>query len=123
MNYSKLQDNPYLQRGREKWFEVLGGAALVAIMVAVFFFAWQLSNQRVTTDYEGRVVDRWAYHSESEQGSRPQLRLMIESPDGKRFPVEVDTRVYDSARVGMRIKSTAGQVVLMDSEPARTAGK
>ncbi len=123
MNYLKLQDNPYLQRLREKWFEVVAGAALVAIMAAVILFAWQTSNQRVKTGYEGRIVDRWAYHSQSEQGSRPQLRLMIESLDGKRFPVEVDTHVYDSAKVGMRIKSTAGKVVLMDPEPAKTAGK
>lgn len=123
MNDAKLQDNSYRQRLREKWLEVLAGAALVAVIVAIFLFAWQMSDQRVPTDYEGRIVDRWAYHTQSEQGSRPQLRLMVESSDGKRFPVDVDTRVYDSAKVGMRIKSTAGKVVLMDSEPARIPGK
>ena len=99
------------------------GIALGAIFVLVLFVAWQHSNQQTRTDFEGTVVDRWGAYSESEQGSRPRFRLLVESEDGKRFPVNVDANVYESARVGMWIKNRNGQIVLIDSEQRTTGSK
>ena len=71
-----------------------------------------------TGDYDGTIVDRWADYAESSRGSRPRLALVVES-DGKRFTVGVEPAVYESARIGMRIKSRSGQIVLIDSERSR----
>ena len=95
---------------------------LGAIFVAMLFLAWQHSNQKTRTDFDGTVVDRWADYSETQEGSRPRFRLLVESEDGERFPVNVDAGVFESARVGMRIKSSNGQIVLIDSEQ-RTVNK
>ena len=97
-------------------------AALVVVMLGVLvLLAWQRSTQQATGDYEGVIVERWAGYSESDLGSRPYFRLQIELKDGGRTTVRVDPNVYESARVGMRIKSRSGQIVLVDSQ--QPAGK
>ena len=101
----------------QKSSAVLGGVLLFAIFATLLLLAWQRSTQRLGTgDYEGRIVDRWGDYSESNEGSRPQFQLVVESSDGKRFTVKVDPNVYESARVGMRIKNQGGQIVLIESE-------
>jgi len=90
---------------------------IVAMLTTLAALVWQKSTQPVDTkDYDGRIVDRWADYAESDQGSRPRFRVLVESQDGKRFTVAVDANVYESAKVGMQIKSRAGQIVLIDSE-------
>ena len=90
---------------------------IVAMLTTLAALVWQKSTQPVDTkDYDGRIVDRWADYAESDQGSRPRFRVLLESRDGKRFTVAVDANVYESAKVGMQIKSRAGQIVLIDSE-------
>jgi hypothetical protein len=109
---------------REKINVVLLGGFLFLIVASFVILVWQKTNQRVGSgDYEGKIVDRWGEYSESTQGSRPHFILQVESPDGKRFTVKVDASVYESARVGMRIKSRAGQIVLVESEQSTSNGK
>ena len=109
---------------REKFLPNIGRALIFVMLGALLLFAWQRSTRSVDSgDYEGRIVDRWADYVESNEGSRPRFRLLVESQDGKRFPVKVEPTVYESARVGMRIKSRAGQVVLIDSESKPSVGK
>lgn len=87
------------------------------MLAAGALLVWQKSTQRVLTgDYDGRIVDRWGDYSESEQGSRPRFQLLVEAEDGKRFPVKVDASVFESARVGMRIRNRNGQIELLDSK-------
>ena len=94
------------------------------MLVTLALIVWKNSTQRVMTgDYDGRIVDRWGDYSQSEQGSRPRFQLLVESDDGKRFPVKVDASVYEAARVGMRIKNRNGQIVLIDSEQRTTGNK
>jgi hypothetical protein len=112
------------ERKRERqWF----GDRVAAPILSVFILAtvavaivvvWHKSTVPVDAgDYEGTIVDRWADYAESDQGSRPRLALVIESRDHKRLTVRVDPTVYESARVGMRIKSRAGQIVLIEPQP------
>ena len=89
--------------------------ALIVIGVLCGFLYFIYSRE-ANGDYEGRIVDRWADYSEGDQGSHPYFRLRVESDDGKRFTVKVDPNVYESARVGMRIKNRSGQIVLIDSQ-------
>lgn len=96
---------------------------MLAMAATLVLVVWQKTTQRVNTDYEGRIVDRWGDYYETQQGSRPRLRLLVETDDGTRFVVKVDPNVYESAKVGMRIKSSAGRVVLIDTQQPKTVGK
>lgn len=90
------------------------GLGLLAVFCLIFLYVW--GGRVANSDYEGKIVDRWADYADKEQGSRPLFRLVVESDEGKRVTVRVDPNVYESARVGMRIKSRSGQVVLIDTD-------
>jgi hypothetical protein len=105
---------------RGHWPAVLMGLGFLAVFCLLFFYVW--GSRVANSDYEGKIVDRWADYSNNEQGGRPFFRLVVESDGGKRFTVRVEPAVYESARVGMRIKSRSGQVVLIDTDSA-TSGK
>jgi len=93
---------------------------VTAMLAALVVLVWQKSTKpKQTDDYEGTIVDRWADYAESTEGSQARLRLVVETQDGKRITIKVDPNVYESARVCMRIRSRAGQIVLIDSERAQ----
>ena len=96
---------------------------LGAFFVAILFIAWQHSNQKTRTDFEGTVVDRWADYSETQQGSRPRFRLVVESENHERFTLRVELGTYESAKVGMRIRSKSGQIELIDSGKQNVGNK
>ena len=102
------------------WLKVGWGVVLGAILVSTFFLAWQLANQQTRTDFEGTIVDRYADYAETQEGSRPAFRLMVESENHERFKVKVEPGVYESAKIGMRIKSKSGKIELIDSEQRKT---
>ena len=102
------------------WLKVGWGVVLGATLVSMLFLAWQLANQQTRTDFEGMIVDRYADYSETQEGSRPAFRLMVESENHERFKVKVEPGVYEAARVGMRIKSKSGQIELVDPEKKDT---
>jgi hypothetical protein len=102
------------------WLKVGWGIGIGAFLVFLLILAWQLANQRTKTDFEGRVVDRYADYSETQEGSRPAFRLMVESESHERFKVKVEPGVYEAAKVGMRIKSKSGQIELIDPENSDT---
>lgn len=103
---------------RGNWPAVLTGIGLLALFCVIFFYIW--GGRANNSDYEGKIVDRWADYSNSQQGGSPFFRLLVESNEGKRFTVRVEPTVYESARVGMRIKSRSGQVVLIDSDQSQS---
>jgi hypothetical protein len=93
----------------------VAGLSLLLVVVFLLFIAWRSwTNPAQPGDYEGRIVDRWADNGGQAENYQPRLALLIESNDGRRFTVRVDPTVYESARVGMRIRSRSGQVVLID---------
>ena len=92
---------------------------ILAMIAALWFLVSQKSATPAIADYQGTVVDRWADYAESSEGSRPRLALVVESSDGKRFTVRVEPAIYETARVGRRIKSKSGQIVLIDSDRSR----
>lgn len=114
------------RKARQRRFQGRFSTILISIIVALMLAAlallvWnRLSVPVKPTDYEGVIVDRWADYAESQYGSRPRLALVVESTGGKRFTVNVDSNVYESARVGMKIKSRSGQIVLI--EPGASPG-
>lgn len=117
MKKSELRDRAEKRLFREKLLTTIAGVLIVAAVVTVVLLVWQKGSQRVdTSDFDGRIVDRWAgYDESSTRGSRPYFRLTVAGDDDKQFTVRVDPSVYESAKVGMRIKRRAGQIVLIDS--------
>ena len=102
---------------------VVTSVVLVVMIATLVVLVWQKStNPSTVGDYEGRIVDRWADYVESEQGSKPRLRLVVEIREGKRITVAVEPAVYESARIGMGIRSRNGQIVLIESD-RNTGGK
>jgi hypothetical protein len=98
---------------QSKW-PAVGGGLLIALLLTLAF--WYVYGGRATSsDYEGKIVDRWADQMPSNQDTRPYFRLVVETPEHKRITVKVDGNVYESARVGMGIRSRNGQVVLIDA--------
>ena len=95
---------------------------IVGMLATLGVVVWQKSTTQSVGDYEGVIVDRWADYAESDQGSRPRMALVVQANEGKRFTVRVDPNVYESARVGMRIRSISGQIVLIDTD-RKSAGK
>jgi hypothetical protein len=100
-------------RSESKWPAVGGGLAIALLLCLCLWFAY--GGRLTSSDYEGKIVDRWADQTPSTQASRPYFRLVVETPEGKRITVKVDENVYELARVGMGIRSSNGQVVLIDS--------
>ena len=92
------------------------GVVVVTMLVALGLVIWQKSTRPAVTDYEGIIVDRWADNAETQIGSRPRWVLLVENDSGARFTARVDANTYESARVGMRIKSRSGQIVLVDAD-------
>jgi len=117
MTSSRPRKNSALRFFERKTTKIAVLGLLVFVVIAVLFIAWQkATNPAQPADYEGRIVDRWADNSGAAESYQPRLALVIESTDGRRFTVKVDPNVYESARVGMRIRSRSGQVVLIEPE-------
>lgn len=98
----------------------LSNALMVAVIAAMLgtlvLLFWQRSTQTLDqSDFEGKIVDRWANYAESQQGSTPRFFLLVDAERG-RFTLRVQPDVYESAKVGMRIKRESGKIVLIDSD-------
>jgi len=85
-------------------------AALVVILACVallLFGITKLKQSRVESvpdKFEGRIVDKWAGYSESEQGSSPYYRVVVEVEGQSRYTVPVNHDIYQQAQVGMRLR-------------------
>lgn len=74
-------------------------------------------------EYEGKIVEKWARYAESEQGSKPLFRLLVEDNNKVRFTVAVTPDVYERAEIGMRIKkSESGIELLADGSKVISVG-
>jgi len=88
------------------------GALILAAFIGVLFFVYQVKRQMRPDEYEGRIIDKWAGYSHSEQGSFPYFRLLVERAGGQRSTIAVDERTYNQAKVGMRIRKTKAGIEL-----------
>jgi hypothetical protein len=118
MKKDKLRRSAERRVFRERALTVVAGVLILAALVTLILLFWQKGSQRVdTSDFDGRIVDRWAdYRESATRGSQPYFRLTVAGDDGKQFTMKVDPSVYESAKVGMRIKRRAGQIVLIETE-------
>ena len=115
-------NNAKRRHGESRLSRVVTFVVLFGMIAGIVLLSWNRCSQPArTADYEGTIVERWADYAEGSQGSVPRLRLVVDSPDGKRITVKVDPNVYESARVGMKIKSRNGQVLLIDSDKSNSS--
>ena len=98
---------------------------LALIFLFVTLVSWSLYKFRSAktgpfrTEYEGRIIDKWADHTQSEQGSQPYFRLVIRSSDNRQFTVSVSSEIYDRSKVGMFVRKTdAGIEFIADESKA-----
>jgi hypothetical protein len=90
------------------------------IIVAVLFgmiclsalFWSRVYSRQPRLEYEGKILDKWASYSYTEQGSFPYYKLLIEADNGETFKVDVDYDTYQRAQIGMRIKRTLSGIEL-----------
>ena len=68
----------------------------------------------VTEDYEGVILDRWAGYTETDEGSWPYFRLLIEDDNQHRLTVNVDADTYHRSKVGMRVTRRKGKIELTE---------
>ena len=94
---------------------VFGVVMVVALSVSIY--QRYSSTGLYRTDYEGRIVDKSATITESEQGSGVVRRLRVRARNGEEFQVSVNGNLYERAQVGMWIKSKGGSAELMREEP------
>jgi hypothetical protein len=96
--------------------------SFVLILLFATLLCWSVYKFRSATtgpfrtEYEGRIIDKWADHSQSEQGSQPYFRLIIRSSDNQQFTVSVSSEIYDRAKVGMFVKKTAAGIEFIADE-------
>lgn len=87
-------------------------AFLLAILICVSLFIFGIFKLRqarvasIPAEFEGQIVEKWAGFSESQEGSSPYFRIVVEV-DGTRFTVPVYKEIYEEAQVGMRLKRSA----------------
>ncbi len=79
---------------------------IVAILVVLGSVVYKARVNLSPIEYEGKVIEKWAGYTHSDEGSLPYFRLSIEKKDGQRLTVAVDHETYDRAIVGMWIKKT-----------------
>jgi len=82
-------------------------AVILACVALLLFGITKLKQSPVESlpkEFEGRIVDKWAGHYESAEGSRTYYRLVVEVEGQTRYTVPVNPDVYQQAQVGMRLK-------------------
>ncbi len=104
-----------MDRAQVKTIVGVAGIILLLGLLAFVFYKGKLESQR--EDYEGTIVEKWASYSNTEEGSFPYYRLLVEADDGRRFPVLVEYEIYQRAETGSRIKKTEKGI---EVSPAQT---
>jgi len=82
-------------------------AAVLACLCLFFFAVTRLNKSQqesLPKQFEGRIVDKWAGYSESQQGSYPYYRVVVELEGQNRYTVPVNQDIYQQAQVGMRLR-------------------
>jgi len=79
---------------------------IVLVFSGVLTLAYKMKHSVNPLEYEGKVVDKWAGYTHSQEGSFPYFRLLLETDGGQRLTVAIDRKNFERAKIGMRIKKT-----------------
>ena len=95
------------------------GSVIICLLIAglsVILVSRCSPPKIVTEDYEGVILDRWVGYTETEQGSRPYFRLLIEDDNQHRRTVNVDADTYHRSKVGMTLTRRKGKIELREQK-------
>lgn len=92
--------------------QVLWGAVILLAIIGLLFFGYRVNRQLKPAEYEGRILDKWAGYSHTDEGSFPYFRILLETDEGGQLTVAVDNKTYDRAKIGMRIKKSSKGIEL-----------
>ena len=96
------------------------GVVILAGFIAILWLSYRVQRNISSAEYEGVIVEKWADYQETDDGSRPRFRLMLELENGQKITIGVPSHLYDQARVGSRIRKTSAGIELMDTPTDRT---
>jgi hypothetical protein len=100
-----------------------GGFALLLLLLAglgyVFSLPYRKEPPLVRSDFVGRIVDKSVTLRETDIGTLPIRRLLVETADGGRFQITVTGDFYGRAGVGMWVERSAGELKLSWDEPRK----
>ena len=96
------------------------GLVILAGFIAVLWVSYRVQRSTHPAEYEGVIVEKWANYQETEEGSRPQFRLLLELANGQRLTIGVPSDFYNQARVGSRIRKTSEGIELMHAATDKT---
>ena len=88
--------------------KTIGALVVILAFVALLLFGitklYHSPVESLPKEFEGRIVDKWAGHYESQDGSRTYYRLVVEVEGQTRYTVPVNPDIYQQAQVGMRLR-------------------
>ena len=91
---------------------MLWAVILLFFVIGIFLFAYRVNSRLRPAEYEGKIVDKWAGYSHTDEGSFPYFRIALDTDEGERLTVAVDDKTYQRAKIGMRIKKGPGGIEL-----------
>ena len=92
------------------------GIIVLAILVGVFWLSYSVSPGNHPAEYEAVVVDKWANYSETDEGSAPYFRLLVELTNGQKLTIRVGPDLYTEAKVGSKIRKSSRGLELVKAE-------
>ena len=92
------------------------GLIVLAILVGVFWLSYSVSPGNHPAEYEAVVVDKWANYSETDEGSVPYFRLLVELTNGQKLTIRVGPDLYNEAKVGSKIRKSSRGLELVKAE-------
>lgn len=104
---------------RELWRTVAWGLIILTLFAGLLAFVYKAGHKVNPREYEGKIVDKWAGYSHTDEGSFPYFRLAIETDGQQKLTVAIDRENYERARVGMRIRKTSAGIEMSSDEPAK----
>lgn len=104
---------------RELWQTIAWGLLIVTLFAGLLAFVYKAGHKVNPPEYEGKIVDKWAGYSNTDEGSFPYFRLAIETDGQQKLTVAIDRDNYERAKVGMRIRKTSVGIELTWDEPAK----
>ena len=96
------------------------GVVILAGFIGILWLSYRVQRNMHPAEYEGVVVEKWADYQETEQGSRPYFRLMLELENGQQLTIGVQRDLFNQARVGSRIRKTSEGIQLMHAATDKT---
>lgn len=83
------------------------GLLALAILLGVFWLSYSVSPGNHPAEYEAVVVEKWANYSETDEGSVPNFRLLVELTNGQKLTIRVGPDLYNEVKVGSRIRKSS----------------